>query len=241
MRRTLIIKLAIVLAIAIVGLCAPTAASAQDASDSAAYRALTQTPTGALPMAMDVGITGLRDRLTLRLRYGIMSYDNREYVHNFGVGLTIPVGSASVGLTGGYYWPDCNGRCTGHSMFSGSVSQNLLRLPLGIGSGSGAFNVGLNGEVGYAKQDVTLVSGRLSLPVSLVPSGRSLTLIPYIAPGLGGGLVKDDSGTEVGLLFTLGAGIALRTARGFTATAGVSRAFLSTGNWLAGVGITIGS
>jgi hypothetical protein len=53
--------------------------------------------------------------------------------------------------------------------------------------------------------------------------------------------VKDDSGTEVGLLFTLGAGIALRTSRGFSAHAGISRAFLSTGNWLAGLGITIGS
>jgi hypothetical protein len=74
-----------------------------------------------------------------------------------------------------------------------------------------------------------------------VPSQHSLTVIPYIAPGLGGGLVKDDSGTEVGLLFTLGAGIGLRTSRGFTAHAGISRAFMSTGNWLAGVGITIGS
>lgn len=239
MRRTLIFGLAIALPMA--GFCVPTAAYAQDASDSAAYRALTQTPLGALPMVMDVGVTGLSDRLAIQLRYGIMSFDNREYIHNFGVGLTIPVGSASVGLTGGYYWPDCNGECTGHSMFSGSVSQNLLRLPLGSGPGSATFNVGLDGGVGYAKDEVTLISGKLSLPVSLVPSSRSLKLIPYIAPGVGGGLVRDDSGSEVGLLFTLGAGLGLRTAHGFTATAGISRAFLSTGNWLAGVGIAIGS
>lgn len=239
MRRTLITSLPIALAIA--GVCFTTAASAQDASDSAAYRALTQTPPGALPMAMDVGVSGLRDRSGVLVRYGIMSFDNREYVHNFGIGLTIPLGSSSLGITGGYYWPNCNGSCTGHAMFSASMSQNLLRVPLGSGPGSGAFNVGLGWEAGYARQNATLVSGKLSLPVSLVPAGRALTLIPYIAPGLGGGLVKDDTGTEVGLLFTFGAGVGLRTARGFTATAGVSRAFLSTGNWLAGVGITIGS
>lgn len=239
MRRTSILELAIALAIA--GLYLPTEASAQDASDSAAYRALSQTPPGALPMTLDVGITGLRDRSGVQLRYGIMSYDDREYVHNFGFGLTIPVRSSTIGLTGGYYWPDCNGRCAGHAMFSASMSQNLVRLPLGSGAGSGAFNVGLDWEIGYAKHDATLASGKLSLPLSLVPTRRSLTLIPYIAPGIGGGLVKDDSGTEVGLLFTLGAGIGLRSSRGFTATAGISRAFLSTGNWVAGVGISIGS
>ncbi|HEY9448124.1 MAG TPA: hypothetical protein VIQ60_00145 [Gemmatimonadaceae bacterium] len=219
----------------------PGNAAAQDASDSAAYRAITQTPPGALPMAMDVAVTGIRDRAGVRLRYGIMSYDDREYVHNFGVGLTIPVGSLSIGVTGGYYWPNCNGRCTGHAMFGVGLSQNLVRVPLGSGAGSGVLNVGSGWEVGYAKENATLVSGRLSLPISLVPSQHSLTVIPYIAPGLGGGLVKDDSGTEVGLLFTLGAGIGLRTSRGFTAHAGISRAFMSTGNWLAGVGITIGS
>lgn len=239
MRRTLILKLAVALSMA--GFCVSTAASAQDASDSAAYRALTQTPPGALPMVVDVGVSGLRDRLGIQLRYGIMSFDNREYIHNFGVGLTIPVGSASVGFTGGYYWPNCNGRCTGHAMFSGSASQNLLRLPLGKGPGSGTFNVGLAAEAGYAKQEATLVSGKLSLPVSLVPSSGSLKLIPYIAPGLGGGLVRDDNGNEIGLLFTFGAGLGVRTSSGFTATAGISRAFLSTGNWLAGLGITIGS
>ena len=121
-----------------------------------------------------------------------------------------------------------------------SFSQSLVRIPLGEGTSSGgALNIGSAWEAGYAKQNATLASGRLSIPISLVPAQRSVTVIPYIAPGVGGGLVHDDSGTEVGLLFTLGAGIGLRTTHGFTAHAGISRAFLSTGNWLAGVGITI--
>jgi opacity protein-like surface antigen len=215
--------------------------AAQDASDSAAYRALTQTPPSALPMPMDISITGARDRMGVTVRYGIMSFDNREYVHNFGVGLTIPLGSTTLGVTGGYYWPNCNGLCEGHGMAGVNFSQNLVRIPLGTGAGSGALNIGSAWEAGYAKQNATLVSGRLSIPISLVPAQHSLTVIPYVAPGVGGGLVKDDSGTEVGLLFTLGAGIGLRTSRGFTAHAGISRAFLSTGNWLAGLGITIGS
>jgi len=215
---------------------------AQDASDSAAYRALTQTPPGALPMQMDVSITGLRDRGGVTVRYGIMSYDDREYVHDFGVALTIPTGSSSIAITGGYYWPNCNGRCTGHAMFGASFSQNLVRLSLGSGVGSGSLNIGSGWELGYAKVDeTTLASGRLSIPISLVPARRSTTVIPYVAPGVGGGLVHDSTGSEVGLLFTLGAGIGVRTSHGFTAHAGISRAFLSTGNWLAGVGITIGT
>ncbi len=226
----------------VIALAAAQRLAAQDASDSAAYRALTQTPPGALPMPLDVSITGVRDRVGLSARYGIMSYDNREYVHDFGVGLTIPVGSASLGVTGGYYWPNCNGRCTGHAMFGVSFSQNLLRLSLGSGAGSGSLNVGSGWELGYASVDgTTLASGRLSIPISLVPTRRSVTIIPYVAPGVGGGLVHDSSGSEVGLLFTLGAGIGLRSSSGFTAHAGISRAFLSTGNWLAGVGITIGT
>jgi hypothetical protein len=190
---------------------------------------------------MDVSITGVRDRVGVTVRYGIMSFDNREYVHNFGVGLTVPLGSSTLGVTGGYYWPNCNGRCEGHGMAGVNFSQNLVRIPLGTGAGSGALNIGSAWEAGYAKQNATLLSGRLSIPISLVPTQHALTVIPYVAPGVGGGLVKDDSGTEVGLLFTLGAGIGLRTSRGFTAHAGISRAFLSTGNWLAGLGITIGS
>lgn len=238
MRRWSIPALVLVLA---AGLCISRQAAAQDASDSAAYRALTQTPPNALPLPMDVSVTGLRDQTGVTLRYGVMSYDNREYVHNFGVGLTIPAGSGSLGVTGGYYWPNCNGRCIGHAMFGASYSQNLVRIPLGSGSGSGSLNVGSGWEIGYAKQNETLASGRLSIPISLVPARRSVTVIPYIAPGVGGGLVRDDSGTEVGLLFTLAAGIGLRTSHGFTAHAGISRAFLSTGNWLAGIGVTIGS
>jgi hypothetical protein len=236
LRRLLLPSIAIAL-----GFAPAHRLAAQDASDSAAYRAITQTPPGGLPMPLDVSITGDRDRTGVRLRYGIMSFDNREYVHDFGVGLSIPLGSSTLGITGGYYWPDCNGRCEGHGMVGVNFSQNLLRIPLGSGSGSGSFNIGSGWEVGYAKQNATLVSGRLSIPISLVPTRHAVTVIPYIAPGVAGGLVKDDTGTEVGLLFTFGAGIGLRTSRGFSAHAGISRAFLSTGNWLAGAGITIGS
>ena len=231
----------VAIAVVVLGFCLPAPAAAQDASDSAAYRALTQTPLGALPSLLDVGVSGTRtSAVSFHARYGVMSFDDREYVHNFGVSVGIPAGSASIGLTAGYYWPNCNGRCSGHSMFSASVSQNLVSVGLGSGTGAGAFNIGLNGEMGYARQNVTLLSGQLDLPVSLTPASRSLRLVPYIAPGLGVGAVRDDSGTEAGLLFTFGAGLGLVTSRGFTATAGIRRAFLSTGNWLAGVGIALG-
>lgn len=236
MRSAFTISLAI--AAAVLG-CDTSSAAAQDASDSAAYRAITQTPVGALPLLLDAGSSRVPGRaVSFHTRYGVMSYDNREYVHDFGVGVSIPAGSASIGITAGYYWPNCNGRCSGHSMFSASLSQGLANVSLG--NGSGVLGIGLNGEVGYARQDATMFSGQMALPVSLVPTGRSLRLVPYVAPGLGVGMVRDDSGTEAGLLFTFGTGLGLVTSRGFMATVGIRRAFLSTGNWLAGAGIAFG-
>ncbi len=218
------------------------AAQGQDSSDSAAYRALTQTPAGALAPLFDVSVTGDRARsTTVVARYGIMSFDSHEYTHDFGLSVVVPVGSASVSATGGYYWPNCtDNACNSHIMASVGLAQNLVAIPTGRGDKRATFDIGLTTQLGYARpSDTTLVSGSVSLPVSLVPSPRGLRLVPYVAPGVGVGLVSPDSGTEAGLQFMLAAGVGM-LARGFTANVALSRVFLKGGNWLVGVGISIG-
>jgi len=217
-------------------------AAAQDASDSAAYRALTQTPAGALGPLLDASVTGERARApSVHVRYGIMSFDSHEYTHDFGLSVVFPVGSASLSVTGGYYWPNCtDNACNSHVMGSVGVSQNLVAIPTGRGDQRATFDVGLTAQLGYAKpSDTTLVAGSVMVPVSLVPAPRGLRLAPYVAPGVGVGLVKPDSGTEAGLQFMFAAGVGM-LAHGFTANVALSRVFLPGGNWLVGVGISVG-
>ncbi|HEY7894241.1 MAG TPA: hypothetical protein VIC24_05030 [Gemmatimonadaceae bacterium] len=220
----------------------PTVVHGQDSSDSAAYRALTQTPAGALGPLFDVSVTGERARsLTVHARYGIMSFDSHEYTHDFGVSVVLPVGSAELSATGGYYWPNCtDNACNSHIMASVGVAQNLVAIPTGRGSERATFDVGLTAQLGFANpSDTTLVSGAISLPVSLVPAPRGLRLVPYVAPGVGVGLIRPDSGTEAGLQFMFAAGVGM-LAPGFTANVALSRVFLNGGNWLVGVGFSVG-
>lgn len=222
---------------------ATSGARAQDASDSAAYRALTQTPAGALTPLFDVGITGERPRsVSVHARYGIMSFDSHEYTHDFGVSVVVPVGGTALSATGGYYFPNCtDGACQSHIMASIGSDQNLVAIQLGKGGDARAtVDVGLTSQIGFANpSDTTLVSGALSLPVSLVPAPRGLRLVPYVSPGVGVGLVHPDHGTEAGLQFLFNAGVGF-LARGFTANVALSRAFLPDGNWLVGVGLSFG-
>src|SRR5690349_13551340 len=70
----------------------PRSAAAQDASDSAAYRALTQTPPAAFALSLGPAITGRRGSgPAVSGRYGLMSFRTNDYIHNFGLGVDGPV------------------------------------------------------------------------------------------------------------------------------------------------------
>ncbi|HEY7878631.1 MAG TPA: hypothetical protein VIC55_10420 [Gemmatimonadaceae bacterium] len=219
-------------------------ACAQDSSDSAAYHALTQTPIAALAPLFDISVTGGEQQarsVAVHARYGIMSFDSHEYTHDFGLSVVVPVGSASLSATGGYYFPNCTDHaCRSHVMGSVGLSQNLAVIGLGRRSDGASMDIGLTSQIGFAHpSDTTLISGAVSLPVSLVPSPRGLRLVPYISPGVGVGVIRPDSGTEAGLQFLFAAGVGL-LAHGFTATVALSRVFLPGGNWLVGVGLSFG-
>lgn len=236
-------RVATVLLAALALTCVVRPAGAQDPSDSATYLALTRTPLEALPAALDVGITGERARgVSLRVRYGIMSFDTHEYIHNFGLGLDFPVGRSTIDLTAGYHWNRCTDTCTSHFMASAGLSRNLLEAALGAGDHAANLGVGLQTQVGFARPgDTTVVSGKVALPVALVPTSGTLRFVPYVSPGLGLGLARQNGSTEAGLLFVFGAGLGVITPGSFRASVGVSRAFLKDGNWLVGVDFAVGA
>jgi hypothetical protein len=222
-----------------------TAAAAQDASARAAYRALTQTPSGALPGTLGASVLGSeRGAWSLRLRYGLMSFDDEEYVHNFGIGGDIHLGAGRVGLTLGAYHPACGDEvCPGHFMSALTFSERLVGARLGRPSSSATLNLGLDVTAGLgAPSGSTLYAGSVSLPISIVSDTSGFRFVPYVAPGLGTGLVRGDGATDAGIRGTFGAGVGLLgLLDGFALNAELKRVFLEGGNWLVGFGLSYGS
>src|SRR3712207_3332221 len=79
-------------------------ASAQDTSDISAFFALILTPVGALPpMLTPARVGDIRGGTDVLFRYGRYRFEGGEAIHNLGVTLDLPTGSATrFGLTAGY-------------------------------------------------------------------------------------------------------------------------------------------
>lgn len=231
------------LALAAVICClAPPTAWAQDASDSAAYRALTQTPVAALPMPLQSPLTGMASGpLTVSVRYGLMSFATSDYVHNFAIGGDVRLGAGRLGFAAGAYVPSCDRpRCGSHFMAEMNFSERVLGLVLGRDSSSASLNIGVmvSGGVG-TPGDGTLLATGARLPIALAPSSHGLRLVPYLEPGFGTGLVRTSAGTDAGLRAMFGAGVAaLGLTDGLVLNAGIHRVFMRDGNWLAGFGLS---
>jgi hypothetical protein len=215
-----------------------TPLQAQDVSDSTAYRALTQTPLEAFGPVIGPALVGGRmPGLTIHGRYGLMSFRTSDFIHNVGVSGDLPLMSGRLGITAGYYGPSCHlNDCPGHFMASMDFEQSLLSVALGRPEQSGSLNLGLVVGAGLGFPDgPSLLSGAASLPITLVPHMTSARIFPFISPGLGVGL----SGGEAGMLPTFATGVGfLGFEDRLGVIAGVNRAFLRDGNWLAGVSIT---
>jgi hypothetical protein len=219
----------------------PVLGRAQDASDSAAYRALTQTPVGAFTLPLGAAITGQRGAgPAFYGRYGLMSFRTNDYIHNFGGAVDAPLARGRLGLTVGHYGPTCpRDDCPGHLMISVDASQSLATVSLGRRDHSASLNVGLDASAGYARPNrTTLVSGDAQVTFAMVPQGPGVRLLPYLAPGVGVGLTHENRNTDAGMLPMLSLGVGLL---GFDdrlgITAGASRVFLHGGNWVAGVNV----
>jgi hypothetical protein len=220
------------------------AAVGQDVSARAAYRALTQTPPGALPAAAGVSVTGTERRAwTVHLRFGLMSFDDDEYVYNVGVGGDVRLGAGRLGLTLGVYEPGCNdGRCPGHFMSAVTFSERIVGVEMGREASRATLNVGLDAAAALGTPPGgKLYAGTVSLPISFASDTSGFRLVPYVAPGLGTGLVRENGQTDAGIRAIFSAGVGLTgLAGGLGLNAGVQRILLAGGNWLVGIGLSYG-
>jgi hypothetical protein len=218
----------------------PSVATAQDASDVAAYLALTQTPLAGLIAPQGPAVTGEPAAWGWHLEYGLRSLDDHEYTHTAGAGIELPAGRGRLSFTAGAHLPACSsGECPGHFMAAAGFGQRLVGLALGRDSSSATLNMATQLELGLGfPSHATLFAASATVPVALVPTGRGLRLLPYVAPGLGTGLVSGNGETEAGLRAQVGAGVsALGLLHGFTLTAGVERVLIRGGNWLVGLSL----
>jgi hypothetical protein len=218
----------------------PSVVIAQDASDLAAYRALTQTPLAGLVSSQGPAVTGEVAAWSWHLQYGLRSLDDHEYTHTVGAGVEVPAGRGRIDLTIGAHLPACSsGQCPGHFMAAAGFAQRLVGLALGRDSSSATLNIATQLEIGAAfPSHATLIATSATVPIALVPTGRGLRLLPYLSPGVGTGLVAENGETEAGLRAMAGAGVsAVGLLHGFTLTAGIERVLLRGGNWLVGVSL----
>jgi hypothetical protein len=180
---------------------------------------------------------------SIHIRYGIMSFRSRDFVHNLGVGLGAPLAAGHVAVTAGVYNPVCSAAgCGGHFMAAIEFEQNLVSLALGRPDESGNLDLSLMTGMGLGTpSDTTMLSGSAAVFASVAPRVSGTRLYPFVGTGLGFGLTNDDSGTDAGMLPLLSAGAGLLTSDDrLGVTAGVHRAFLRGGNWLAGVNFRLG-
>jgi hypothetical protein len=228
-------------ALVLAGTLSAATLRAQDESDSTAYRALTQTPLDAFSPVVGPALTARRPAgLSFNARYGLQSFRSEDYVHNVGVGVEVPLAAGRLGVTAGYYGPACSlNDCPGHFIASLDYEQGLVSLPLGRPEQSGSLNLGLKAGVGLGwPDDATLVSGAASLRVALVPRSGSARIFPFLAPGVGVGLVDGDSDAEAGMLPTFAGGVGLLAWEDrLGVIVGIDRVFLSDGNWVAGISL----
>lgn len=219
----------------------PSTLAAQDESDSVAYRALTQTPLDAFSPALGAALTAHRGSgIAFQARYGLMSLRSHDFVHNLGVGADFPLAAGRFGITVGHYGPSCSRNdCPGHFIASIEFEQGLLSVDLGQPDHRGSLNLGLSAGMGFGSpSDATLYSAAVSLPVTLVPRMRSTRIFPFVAPGVGFGLIDGDAESDAGMLPTLALGVGLLTfGDRLGVVAGIDRVFLTGGNWLAGVSL----
>jgi opacity protein-like surface antigen len=266
--------------VAVLGLLfAPAPAAAQfclgideqeepDPNSVAACAAATITPFGALPTLLPSNVLGRATTgIGFNFRLGSMDEEGDTGRRNFGIGVDIPMGKASIGLTGGYADftcddddPDADVECQNAIMFGGHFVTPLVTNPIGAAESGQSFVLGLNASVGYGTGDVLDVSfgGEtlqfsasglsvgVGVPIALVARTGSVRITPFLEPSffwgrsnleLSGSLGAGDE-TETGTGFALGGGVSFGFASGFAFDVGFKKVMLDEAKALIGLGLS---
>jgi opacity protein-like surface antigen len=237
-----------------------------DFNDAAACGAATITPFGALPTLLPAGWLGRSAAgIGFNFRFGSMDEEGDAGRRNFGVGIEIPVGTASIGLTGGYAdftcdVPDESINCESAFMAGARFAAPLIMNPIGTGDAGQSFVLGLNATVGYGTGDVldgnlggesfkigaSGISVGVGVPLALVAKSGNITITPFIEPAFFWGRTKFDvessfgSGeeSESGTAFALGGGVSFGLASGVSFDVGFKKVLLDDAKSLIGLGIS---
>ena len=246
--------------------CLGTDQEDPDLNAAAACAAATMTPFGALTTQLPASwlgrpVTGIG----FNVQFGSMDEEGDAGRRNFGVGIEIPMGTASIGLTGGYVDFTCDVpgeevNCESAFMVGGRFATPLVINPIGTGDAGQSFVIGLNASVGFGTGDVldadlggqTLkVGGRglsvgVGVPLALVAKSGSISITPFIEPAFMWGQTKFDvessfgSGdeTETGTAFVLGGGVSFGFASGLSLDVGFKKVMLDEAKSLIGLGLS---
>ena len=246
--------------------CIGTGEEEPDLNSAAACAAATITPFGALNTLLPANVLGRATTgIGFNFRFGSMDEEGDAGRRNFGIGIDIPMGKASIGLTGGYVdftcdVPDEDVDCQNAIMFGGNFVTALVSNPIGAGDSGQSFVLGLNASVGYGTGDVIdanfsgetlqLSSSGLSVgvgvPIALVARTGTVRITPFIEPAflwgrtnfeIGGSLGTGDE-TETGTAFALGGGVSFGFASGFAFDVGFKKVMLDEAKALIGLGLS---
>jgi opacity protein-like surface antigen len=237
-----------------------------DFNEAAACGAATITPFGALPTQLPASWLGRSvNGIGFNFRFGSMDEEGDAGRRNFGVGIDIPMGTASIGLTAGYAdftcdIPDEEVNCESAFMVGGRFAAPLVINPIGTGDAGQSFVVGLNASVGFGSGDVIdaqlagesiqlsarALSVGVGVPFALVAKSGNISITPFIEPAFFWGQTKFDvessfgSGeeTETGTAFALGGGVSFGFASGLSLDVGFKKVMLDDAKSMIGLGIS---
>lgn len=235
--------------------------------DMAACLAATTTPFGALPTKLPMSFTrAVGTGVGFNLRFGTMNEEGDAGRRSIGLGVEIPVGRSSLGLTGGLVDFTCDAEgfdvdCESAFMVGARFAAPLVTSSVGEGGGE-SFIVGLDASVGFSSGDLISlqdpggggsveIGGRgfavgVGLPLGLVARSGSVTITPFLEPAFFWGNTKFDvSGafgeedeSESGTGFALGGGVSFGFANGFALDVAFKKVMVEEANALIGVGIS---
>jgi hypothetical protein len=246
--------------------CLATDQEDPDLNSAAACSAATMTPFGALPTLLPASSLGRTvTGLGFNFRFGSMDEEGDAGRRNFGVGLEIPMGNASLGFTGGFvdFTCDIPGEdvsCESAVMLGGRFAAPLVINPIGTGDAGQSFVLGLNASVGFGTGDVIdaniggetiKLGGRgisvgVGVPISLIARSGNITITPFIEPAFFWGQTKFEVGgtfgsgdqTESGSAFALGGGVSFGFASGLAFDVGFKKVMLDEAKSLIGLGLS---
>jgi hypothetical protein len=237
-------------------IAAPAAAQVKTESfdDIATYFALLSTPLGGLPpIATNTILDEPHNGAAFALRYGHVSGDEfTSSFNNFGATAVLPWGTTSTfSITGGVAHTSFDNGFTSSTdnslMLSAGADTRLGAMALGSARDAARIVVGVNGEIGFSRPPgATLWTGSVGLPVSLVSASRSrdqLRFVPFVTPALGFANVdpSDNSGSQSGTRFMLGAGISIfNRSNSVAVNAGLQYIPISGGHTQFGIGLVLG-